>query len=64
VGDVEEFCHRLAREYKTLLVPGSCFNHPDFVRLGFGCSAAELEGGLGRFSALLRRDAARGAAQA
>jgi capreomycidine synthase len=54
VANVEEFCHRLAGEYRTLLVPGSCFKQPSFVRLGFGGAAAELEGGLSRFSALLR----------
>jgi capreomycidine synthase len=53
VAGVEEFCHRLASEYKTLLVPGSCFKQPDFVRLGFGCATAELEQGLSRFSTLL-----------
>jgi aspartate/methionine/tyrosine aminotransferase len=55
VADVEGFCHRLAGEYKTLLVPGSCFKQPAFVRLGFGGAAAELEQGLGRFSSLLHQ---------
>jgi len=54
VGDVEQFCHRLAQEHKTLLVPGSCFGHPSFVRLGFGGATSELEEGLSRFSKLLR----------
>jgi capreomycidine synthase len=58
VANVEEFCHRLAREYKTLLVPGSCFNQPSFVRLGFGGATAELEQGLSRLSTLLRYDTA------
>jgi capreomycidine synthase len=55
MGDVDEFCHRLAGEYKTLLVPGSCFKQPAFVRLGFGGATAELEQGLSRFSALLHQ---------
>src|SRR5262249_121923 len=55
VTDVDGFCHRLAREYKTLLVPGSCFNHPAFVRIGFGGAAAEFEQGLSRFSTLLHQ---------
>lgn len=46
--DVEAFCHRLAQERKVLLVPGSCFGHPQHVRLGFGGAAADLKEGLGR----------------
>jgi capreomycidine synthase len=55
VADVDQFCHRLVGEYKTLLVPGSCFNQPAFVRLGFGGAVAELEQGLSRFSTLLQQ---------
>lgn len=55
VTDVEGFCHRLAGEYKTLLVPGSCFNRPAFARIGFGGGAAEFELGLSRFSTLLHQ---------
>jgi aspartate/methionine/tyrosine aminotransferase len=51
--DVETFCHRLARERKVLLVPGSCFGHPQHVRLGFGGAAADLKEGLGRLGDLL-----------
>lgn len=53
VADVEAFCHRLAREHKVLLVPGSCFHRPAYARLGFGCATAELEEGLARLSRLL-----------
>ena len=53
VPDVEVFCHQLAQERKVLLVPGSCFNHPSHVRLGFGCSTSDLERGLGHVSQLL-----------
>jgi capreomycidine synthase len=52
-GDVETFCHRLARERRVLLVPGACFGYPDFVRLGFGGSTQKFEEGLGRLSGLL-----------
>jgi capreomycidine synthase len=52
--DVEAFCHRLAQEHRTLLVPGNCFGFPEHARLGFGCSTAELEKGLAAVSALLR----------
>jgi capreomycidine synthase len=51
--DVEAFCHRLAREYRVLLVPGTCFGRPGFVRLGFGCSTPKFEEGLTHLSDLL-----------
>lgn len=53
VPDVEAFCHRLAREHRVLLVPGSCFGHPSHVRLGYGRRTEVLEEGLARFSTLL-----------
>ena len=53
IPDVEVFCHQLAQERKVLLVPGSCFNHPSHVRLGFGCSTSDLEQGLAHVSQLL-----------
>jgi capreomycidine synthase len=53
VGDVEAFCHRLAREYRVLLVPGTCFNQPGFARLGFGGPSPKFEEGLTRLSDLL-----------
>jgi len=52
--DVEELCHRLAREHRVLLVPGSCFHAPEHARLGFGGSPEELEQGLGALSRALR----------
>ena len=52
-GNAEEFCHRLAREHRVLLVPGTCFDRPGFVRLGFGGPAAKFEEGLARMSDLL-----------
>jgi aspartate/methionine/tyrosine aminotransferase len=54
VPDVEEFCRHFAKYYKTLLVPGSCFRSPGFVRLGFGGATAELIEGLSRLSAMMR----------
>ncbi|HEX2187828.1 MAG TPA: capreomycidine synthase [Longimicrobiaceae bacterium] len=57
VPDVDAFCHRLAREERVLLVPGSCFGHPRHVRLGFGRSTEALEEGLSRLSRLLERAA-------
>lgn len=58
VSDVEAFCHRLAREQRTLLVPGSCFGHPRHVRLGFGRTTEVLQDGLARISFLLHQTAA------
>ncbi|MGH3501975.1 MAG: capreomycidine synthase [Nocardioidaceae bacterium] len=46
------FCQRLMDEHGVLLVPGSCFDRPQHVRLGFGGPTAELEAGLARVSAL------------
>lgn len=53
IPDVEMFCHQLAQERKVLLVPGSCFNHPSHVRMGFGCATSDLEQGLEQVSQLL-----------
>ncbi len=55
VDHVESFCHHLAKEQGVLLVPGSCFNHPQHVRLGFGDSTHLLQTGLTCFSQALRR---------
>ena len=53
VGDVEALCHRFACEYNALLVPGTCFHRPGFVRLGFGGPASQFREGLARLSDLL-----------
>lgn len=50
VADIEGFCRQLADEYKVLLVPGTSFRQPNYVRLGFGCSTRELTEGLSRLS--------------
>lgn len=42
IADIEDFCRQLADEHSVLLVPGTSFGHPDYIRLGFGCSTAEL----------------------
>jgi aspartate/methionine/tyrosine aminotransferase len=55
---VETFCHRLARSYGVLLVPGNCFNQPFHVRLGFGGATPKVMEGLSRFSTLLKATAA------
>lgn len=56
VPDVDDFCRRLADQHRVLLVPGSCFNHPEYVRLGFGGRTEDLEEGLFRLAALLSSD--------
>jgi capreomycidine synthase len=56
LSDTTDLCHRLAREQKVLLVPGSCFLHPRYVRLGFGDSAQSLRQGLLRLSRVLHSD--------
>lgn len=50
VADVEDFCRRLVDEYSVLLVPGTSFFRPEYVRLGFGCSTADLTTALSRLS--------------
>ena len=50
VADIEDFCRQLADEYGVLLVPGTSFGRPDYVRLGFGCSTRELTAALSRLS--------------
>jgi capreomycidine synthase len=57
VEDVDAFCHRLARESGTLLIPGSCFRSPQHARLGFGDSSSTLEVGLARLAERLRAEA-------
>lgn len=53
VADVDGLCRELAEAHRVLLVPGSCFGHPQHVRLGFGCRPDHLEEGLARLSRLL-----------
>jgi capreomycidine synthase len=59
VPDVEAFCHRLAREHRVLLVPGTCFGAPGHARLGFGGAPEDLEMGLSRLSRALQGAPAR-----
>lgn len=50
IADIEDFCRKLADEHSVLLVPGTSFGRPDHIRLGFGCSTAELTTALSRLS--------------
>lgn len=51
--DVDKICRDLALKHGILLVPGSCFDHPRFVRLGFGGPSALFEQGLSRLFGIL-----------
>ncbi|MGH1396845.1 MAG: capreomycidine synthase [Trichormus sp.] len=53
ISDIEAFCHHLINPYGVLLLPGTCFHHPNHVRLGFGGSTSKLEAGLSHLSKLL-----------
>lgn len=53
ISDSEAFCHRMANTHKVLLVPGTCFNHFNYVRLGFGGATSEFKEGLIRLSKAL-----------
>lgn len=57
--DVTGICHRLAREHRTLLIPGDCWGDGfrDHVRLGFGGTAADLRAGLAALDHVLREGA-------
>ena len=55
VADIEDFCRQLVDESSVLLVPGTSFGHPGYVRLGFGCSTRELTEGLSRLSEHLHK---------
>jgi capreomycidine synthase len=57
VSDVEAFCRHLAKAHSVLLVPGTCFNRSEHVRLGFGSSSKNLNEGLTRLSAALKEAA-------
>jgi capreomycidine synthase len=53
VEDVDSFCRRLAVEADVLLVPGTAFDRPGHVRLGFGGREHDFELGLDRLSSFL-----------
>jgi aspartate/methionine/tyrosine aminotransferase len=49
----DALCLRLLQATGTLLVPGSCFDLDQYVRIGYGCPTATLERGLARFKQFL-----------
>ncbi|MBI3449667.1 MAG: pyridoxal phosphate-dependent aminotransferase [Acidobacteria bacterium] len=51
--DAERFADRLRERYSTLVVPGSFFESPRFIRVSFGVTPARLARGLGNISGAL-----------
>ncbi len=51
--NTQSFCEKLAKEKKTLLVPGNCFGYPEYVRLGFGALPQNFQEGLANLSNLI-----------
>jgi len=49
-----DLCKDLATKYSTLIVPGEVFGHPGFLRIGFGNSTSDIEGGLRNLGAYLQ----------
>jgi aspartate/methionine/tyrosine aminotransferase len=52
-GNVEQLCRLLRDKYETTVVPGRFFEMPDHFRIGIGCDAEVLKGGLERLGAAL-----------
>lgn len=48
--DATPLADRLAEQYRTLVVPGHCFGHPDRLRIGFGGRPTDLVAGLDQVS--------------
>ena len=51
----DEFCTRMIREAGVAAVPGSCFGAEGYIRLSYCYSDGELEEGLNRLEAFIRR---------
>ena len=51
----EEFCTRMIREGKVAAVPGACFGSDEHIRLSYCYSMAELEKGLDRMEAFIKK---------
>jgi aspartate/methionine/tyrosine aminotransferase len=55
IDNVEQFCKQLAVKCDVMLVPGSCFGHPQYVRLGFGERTEKFVKGLQLVSDFLQK---------
>ncbi|GHC43879.1 capreomycidine synthase [Streptomyces cinnamoneus] len=62
VTDTTELCERLLARHGVLAVPGSCFGHPDRMRIGFSCPEGDLLRGLEAISEELAGPPSRGEA--
>lgn len=51
----EEFCSRLITEGGVATVPGSCFGCPGHIRISYCCSDTDLETGMDRLEAFLKK---------
>lgn len=58
IKDTEKLCKALLEKEGVLLVPGSCFEMPEHLRIGFGFESEALSEGLERLEGFLRRDSA------
>jgi capreomycidine synthase len=52
--DTTGICAELAQRHGVLVVPGTCFGHPDRMRIGFGGPPAELQDGLNQVADTVR----------
>jgi len=50
----EEICKQLIKEKSTFMVPGECFEMPQYLRIGYGNNIKVLREGLGRFKDYLQ----------
>lgn len=56
IKDSEKLCKALLEKEGVLLVPGSCFEMPEHLRIGFGFESDILYKGLEKIEKFLRRD--------
>src|SRR5581483_1221582 len=54
MANTSSFCTYLASNDGVFLLPGQCFGHPSYVRLGFGGPTLDLQEGLSRLSRNLK----------
>ncbi|WP_367129330.1 capreomycidine synthase [Saccharothrix sp. HUAS TT1] len=54
VPAVDALCEDLAVDRGVLVVPGSCFGHPDHIRIGFGGDRTEFDAGLTAIAEAIR----------
>lgn len=50
LANTDEFCTTISKKYGVMLVPGSCFGLPEFIRVGFGEQTDKFKEGLNLLS--------------